>query len=650
MDNTYVIIGGVAGGASTAARLRRLNEQATIIIIERGPYISFANCGLPYHIGKVIEDRDELILQTPESFKERFNIEVRINQEVTTINNDIKEVAIKNHITGESYQLPYDKLIISTGSMPLKPPIPGIDGDGIFSLWTIPDMDKIIKYIEKNKPKKAAIIGGGFIGLEMAENLENLGIEITLIEMADQVMAPLDFDMAQIIHRHISSKKVSLTLNDGVKSFSSEDGETIITLQSGKVIKSDLVILSIGIKPNSILAKEAGLTLNGRGGIVVDDYLKTSDESIYAVGDVIEVTNIVDGLKTMIPLAGPANKQGRICANNLMGAKEKYKGSLGSSVAKVFDMTVATTGLNEKQLLRQGKQLNKDYRMTVVHPGSHAGYYPGAFPLSLKVIFDLSGKVLGAQAVGYEGIEKRIDVIATLIKFKGTIYDLKDLELTYAPPYSSAKDPVNMAGYTAENILNHSMDNILYQELEQLDLNDTIIVDARTPYEVKYGKVDGAINIPVDELRNRLDELDSSKLIVIYCAVGFRAYLSTRILMLNGFTRVRNLAGGYVTYHVVSRDYTGNNVNTLNDEYISCETVEENNVFSLNTCISDGKEPLAAVYEKIDNLQDGDILEIKASDPGFSKDIEAWCGSSCHTYVKSHKYDDSYVVTIIKGE
>lgn len=647
MDKTYVIIGGVAGGASTAARLRRLNEQATIIIIERGPYISFANCGLPYHIGQVIEDRDELILQTPESFKERFNIEVRINQEVTAIKNNSKEVVIKNHITGETYDLPYDKLIISTGSMPLKPPIPGIDGNGIFSLWTIPDMDKIIKYIKENKPKKAAIIGGGFIGLEMAENLENLGIEITLIEMASQVMAPLDFDMAQIIHRHIASKKVYLTLNDGVKSFSYNNGKPTITLQSGNIVESDLVILSIGIKPNSILAKEANLALNSRGGIIVDDYLKTSDENIYAVGDVIEVTNIVDNEKTMIPLAGPANKQGRICANNLMGGKEKYKGSLGSSVAKVFDMTVATTGLNEKQLLKQGKQLNKDYRMTVVHPGSHAGYYPGAFPLSLKVIFDLSGKVLGAQAVGYEGIEKRIDVIATLIKFKGSVYDLKELELTYAPPYSSAKDPVNMAGYTAENILNHSMDNILYQELEQLDLNDTIIVDARTPYEVEYGKVEGSINIPVDELRERLIELDSTKLIVIYCAVGFRAYLATRILMQNGFTRVKNLAGGYATYHIVSKDYSHCYINILTDE---CVDRDSRKVSSLNTNDSPNIDPLDAIHSKIEKLSDGDTLEIKSSDPELAKNIELWCDRSCHTYVKSHRYDDSFVITIIKGE
>lgn len=644
MNKKIIIIGGVAGGASTAARLRRLDENAEIIIMEKGPYVSFANCGLPYHIGKTIEDRDELILQTPESFKERFNVIVRVNNEVTGISKESKKVQVLNHENNEVYEESYDKLVISTGSVPLKPPIPGINGEGIFSLWTIPDMDKIISYVENEKPKTAAIIGGGFIGLEMAENLERLGIEITIIEMANQVMAPLDFDMAQIIHRHLVSKKVTLKLNDGVKTFERTDNKTKITLSSGQSIVSDLVILSIGIRPNSSIAKEAGLMLNPRGGIVVDDYLMTSDKDIYAVGDVIEVNHFITREKTMIPLAGPANKQGRICAGNIMGRNEKYVGSLGSSVAKVFDMTVAATGLNEKQLIQSGKSLNNDYKVTIVHPGSHAGYYPGAFPMTLKVIFDLTGKVLGAQAVGYEGIDKRIDVIATLLKFNGTIYDLEELELTYAPPYSSAKDPVNMAGFSAENILNGTMNNLLVSELAGLDMNDTVILDARTPYEVKLGKIDGSVNIPVDELRERINELDRSKLIIVYCAVGFRAYLATRILMQNGFDRVKNLAGGYTTYSVVSTDYT------LSKEECSVMEEEETcDIHSINACGLACPQPLEMVYEKINDLEDGDILEIKATDPGFSKDIEVWCGQACHTYLKSEKSDDSFIVRIRKG-
>ncbi|MBN2852809.1 MAG: CoA-disulfide reductase [Clostridia bacterium] len=644
MNKKVLIIGGVAGGASTAARLRRLDEKAQIIILEKGPYVSFANCGLPYHIGQIIEDRDELILQTPESFKNRFNIEVRVNNEVTKINKEEKKVTITNHETNEVYEEDYDTLVISTGSIPLKPPIPGINSEGIFSLWTIPDMDKIISYVKKVNPKTAAIIGGGFIGLEMAENLEKLGIAITIVEMANQVMAPLDYDMAQIIHRHLVAKKVTLKLNDGVKSFERESGKTLITLQSGQTVSTDMVILSIGIRPNSMIVKEASLELNARGGVKVNEFLETSDQSIYAVGDVIEVDHLISHEKTMIPLAGPANKQGRICANNIMGKKEKYAGSMGSSVAKVFDMTVAATGLNEKQLNQSGKFLNSDYRVTIVHPGSHAGYYPGAFPMTLKVIFDLDGKVLGAQAVGYEGIDKRIDVIATVLKFNGTVYDMKELELTYAPPYSSAKDPVNMAGFSAENILNKSMDNILFNELASLDMNDTVILDARTPYEVSLGKIEGSYNIPVDELRERISELDPSKLIVVYCAVGFRAYLATRILMLNGFSRVRNLAGGYTTYSVVSADY-----NVTMEECAICEEDENCDVHSLNACGLACPQPLELVYGKINELKEGDILEIRATDPGFSKDIEVWCGQSCHTYLKSEKLDDSFVVRIKKG-
>jgi len=641
-----VIIGGVAGGASTAARFRRLDEKAEIIIFEKGPYISFANCGLPYHIGNVIKRRRDLILQTPTDFKDRFNIDVRIKSEVISILKKEKKLEIQNHETGEVYYETYDKLVISTGSTPLKPPIPGIDGDNIFSLWTIPDMDKIIKFIKETNPKNATIIGGGFIGIEMAENLEELGLNIALIEMAPQVMAPLDFDMAQIVHKHLLSKKVSLILGDGVKSFTNINDKTIITLQSGSTFESDIVILAIGIKPNSSLAQKADLQTNKRGGIVVDSYLKTSDPDIYAVGDVIEVDNYITKEKTMIPLAGPANRQGRICANNIAGANEKYKGSLGTSVAKVFDLTVAATGLNEKQLNLSNKELNKDYKVTIVHPGSHSGYYPGAFIVSLKVIFDLKGKVLGAQAVGYLGVEKRIDVIATAIKFNATVYDLKDLELAYAPPYSSAKDPVNMAGFTAENILNKSMDNILYKELEALDMDKTIILDARTKGEARMSCVEGSYNIPVDDLRKRINELDKSKLIVLYCAVGFRAYLAIRILAQNGFTNVKNLAGGFKTYRTISRNYTST---SLTKQPVPIHTPTKETI-SLDVCGLLCDDSTERVFEEFDKLRNGDILEIKTTDRYFATNIKLWCEKSTNIFIKSEKKEDGVIISILKKQ
>lgn len=554
MSKKVVIVGGVAGGASTAARLRRLDEKAEIIIMERGPYISFANCGLPYHIGGTIVKRDALLLQTPENMKMRFNIDVRIFNEVLIINRDKKSVLVKNVMTGKSYTESYDTLVLSPGSSPLTPPIPGIDGNNIFKLWTIPDMDKIIKHIRTSKPKRAVIVGGGFIGLEMVENLHELGIEVSLVEMLDQVMQPFDYDMAQFIHQHLLKKNVKLFLGNGVKTFSTgPGGQTDVTLQSGLILNADIVILSIGVRPNSKLASEAGLSINKRGGIIVDKHLKTNDPNIYAVGDVIEVTHLVSGEKAMIPLAGPANKQGRICADNIAGINSAYESSQGTGVAKIFDLTAASTGLNEKQLEALGMKLNVDYKVTIVHPDSHSGYYPGAYTLTLKVLFSLDGKILGAQAVGHSGAEKRIDVIATAMRFNATVFDLTKLELSYAPPYSSAKDPVNMAGFSAENILNGICDNIQCRELGNIDMSNSTFLDVRTPEEFALGKITGSINIPVDNLRSRLDELDKDKQLFVYCAVGFRAYLACRILKQHGFNNVKNIAGGYMTYETWSK-------------------------------------------------------------------------------------------------
>lgn len=552
MGQKVLIVGGVAGGASAAARLRRNDETVEIIMFEKGEYISFANCGLPYYIGGSIEERSALLVQTPKAMKDRFNIDVRVNSEVVSIDKDAKTVTVKNHESQEEYVESYDVLVLSPGSLPLRPPIPGIDSPNVFSLWNIPDTDAVKNYVDTLKPKRAAVIGGGFIGLEMAENFHDLGIEVSVVEMANQVMAPIDFEMASIVHNHMRNKDVQLYLEDGVKSFDYKDGVTTITLQSGKAIEADIVMLSIGIRPQGELAKAAGLQMNERGGIVVDDYLMTSDPSIYAVGDAIEVTDFVTGQKTMVPLAGPANKQGRIVANNICGKKEKYKGTQGTAIAKVFDLAVASTGLNEKTLKRSGKEIGKDYQVSITHSKSHAGYYPGSTMMAVKLIFEpTTGKVLGTQIVGYGGVDKRIDVVATAIRYGGTIQDLMELELAYAPPYSSAKDPINMAAFAVENIMEDKLGVAQYYEAQGFDPEKTILLDVRDEAERKRGFIEGSVHIPVNDLRGRFNELDPSKDILIYCAIGLRGYIAARILKQNGFGQVRNLSGGYTTYSSV---------------------------------------------------------------------------------------------------
>lgn len=660
MRKKVLIVGGVAGGASTAARLRRLDESLEIILFEKGEYISYANCGLPYYIGETIKERDELLLQTPEAMKARFNIDVRVNNEVLKIDRDNKEVQVKNLFSGDIYNESYDYLVLSPGSTPLKPPIPGIDSPNIFSLWNIPDTDRIKEYVDNKQPKKAVVIGGGFIGIEMAENLYERGLDVTIVEMADQVMAPIDFEMAQIVHQHIKSKDVKLYLKDGVKEFQHNNGVTTIILQSGKKIEADMVILSIGIRPQSKLAIDAGLEVNQRGGIIVDEYLRTSDESIYALGDAIEVIDFINGNKTMIPLAGPANKQGRIVANNIVGRKERYKGTQGTSIAKVYDLAVASTGHNEKILKRNGLEYGKDYMVSIIHSKSHAGYYPGAFTMSIKLIFRLDGKILGAQIVGYEGVDKRIDVIATAIRYNGTIYDLKELELAYAPPYSSAKDPVNMAGFTAENILNGDVSVIQWDELDSLDKNNSTVVDVRDEVERELGYIEGSVNIPLNQLRDRLSELDKDKEIILYCAVGLRGYIGARILKQYGFNKVRNLSGGYTTYSCVfcqddDRDKCAGgscSVETTFDDSGRQVIVEDNKkkTIKLNVCGLSCPGPITKVYEKMQALEDGDILEIRATDSGFFNDIKMWCKRTNNTFIKGEKEKNEFVVTIKKGK
>lgn len=656
-----LIVGGVAGGASTAARMRRMDESAEIIMFERGEYISFANCGLPYYIGGSIEERSALLVQTPEGMKARFNIDVRVQNEVLSIDREKKTISVNDIASHKTYEESYDVLVLSPGSTPLKPPIPGIDSPNIFTLWNIPDVDRIKSYVDHTKPQKAVVIGGGFIGLEMAENLYDRGIEVSVVEMADQVMAPVDFEMAQIVHRHMKQKKVNLYLGDGVQSFEYHNGLTKVKLQSGKIVEADIVMLSIGVRPQSELAKAAGLEINSRGGIVVSDKLITSDPNIYAIGDAIEVVDFIGGQKTMIPLAGPANKQGRICADNIAGKNVSYKGTQGTSVAKVFDLTVSSTGVNEKSLKRDGKVYGKDYYTTIIHPNSHAGYYPGAIPMTLKLIFGMDGKVLGAQNVGYDGVEKRIDVIATAIRFGGTVYDLTELELAYAPPYSSAKDPVNMAGFVGENILKGNTKPFQWHEFENLD-SDAVILDVREPLEREMGYIENSINIPVDALRERMVELDKSKKIVVYCAVGIRGYAAARILEQNGFDKIYNLMGGYTTYSVVfCQDDASKCGGTLlgEDVHVSefgdVEGLDEISnpnaeTIKLNACGLQCPGPIMQVHKSIEGMNSGDVLEVKATDPGFMNDIGVWCEKTGNTLIESGKEDKAFFARIRKGK
>jgi len=550
MGIKLVIVGGVAGGATAAARARRVSEDAEIVVFERGEYISFANCGLPYYIGNVIKKRDHLLLATPEEFKQRYNIDVRIFSEVVGINPKEKTVEIKNTITREKYLEGYDKLILSPGAEPIKPPLAGIELGNIFHLRNVPDSDRIKKIVDDRNPQCAVVVGGGFIGLEMAENLTERGVKTTIVEMLDQVMPSLDYEMATLIHDHLKSKNVELMLENGVKSFSKANDRVIVSTQKWHEIECDLVLLSVGIRPENSLAKQADLKIGPTGGIVVDDTMKTSDPNIYAVGDAVEVRDIVTGFPTLTALAGPANKQARIAADNALGRKTIFTGTLGTSVVKVFDMVLASTGANEKFL----KKHNIPYLVSYTHSGSHAGYYPGATNTSIKILFSPgTGKVLGSQIVGRKGVDKRIDVLATAIRAKMTVYDLQELELAYAPPYSSAKDPINICGFVAANILKGDMEIAHWGELEALQKSGAILIDLRTRFEQKYvGKIEGALHIPIDELRSRLSELDKQKDYIPFCAVGFRGYLAHRILVQNGF-KSRNLSGGFMTYTMANK-------------------------------------------------------------------------------------------------
>lgn len=543
-----IIIGGVAGGASAAARLRRLDEKAEIIILEKGEFISFANCGLPYYIGGSITDKRVLTLQTPESFKARFNIDVRVFHEAVKISPDTKTVTIKDLRTGEMYDENYDNLILSPGAEPIKPNIDGINGDAVFTLRNIPDTFKIKSYIQTEKPKSAVVIGGGYIGVEMAENLAEAGLEVSVVELADHLIAPLDFDMAADVHRYIKEKGIRLYLNNGVKAI---DNNRVI-LQYGE-ISADMVIMSVGVRPETAIAKAVGIETNPRGSIVVDRKMQTNIPDIYAVGDAVEVEDFISKAPAFIPLAGPANKQGRIAADNIAGIESEYTGTQGSAVLKLFDMTVATTGLNEKSAQAKGIEYDKTY----IYLASHASYYPGGNMMSIKALWDKKTlKIIGAQIVGFDGVDKRIDVLATVIRLGGKISDLTTLELCYAPPFSSAKDPVNMLGFVAENIVTGKIKQFFWYDVENLPRDGSVtLLDVRTVTEVSRGKIDGFINIPLDSLRERINEIPKDKPIYVHCHSGLRSYIACRILTGNGFDSY-NLAGGWRLYESVTNERT----------------------------------------------------------------------------------------------
>lgn len=657
MSKKVIVVGGVAGGASTAARLRRLEEDFEIIMFEKGEYISFANCGLPYYIGEVIREREKLIVQTVEVMSDKFNMDIRNLSEVIKIDKENKKVTVKNHKTGETYDESYDVLVLSPGASPIKPPISGInDCNNLFTLRNIPDTDKIKAYVDKDTTKKAVVIGGGFIGIEMAENLVERGIDVTLVEASSQVMAPLDVEMVSIIHEHLIDNGINLILDDGVKEFKN-NGKTV-ALNSGREIETDLIILSIGVRPETSIAKDAGLKLNERGAIVVDEYMKTSYENIYALGDAVEILDFVNKKPTMIPLAWPANRQGRLVADNICGKNIKYKGTLGSSVAKIFDYTVATTGNNEKIL----KKLGIDYEVVHIHPNSSAGYYPGAFPIAYKMIFDKkTGKIYGAQGVGIEGVEKRIDILATAIKANLNVFDLQDVEPCYAPPYNSAKDPVNMLGYYASNIIEGDIKTIQYHEVEEVLDRGDIVLDVRDEFELATGMIEGSINIPLGSLRKRMDEIPKDKNIYVTCQVGLRGYIACRILTQRGY-KCFNIDGGIKTYSSIKRakkavENQNNNVefnenNQLINEEVAVmnENIKAN--IKLDACGLQCPGPIRRVFEEVSKMESGDIIEVKASDVAFSKDIKAWCETTGNSLLKAefNKDKKAYVAYIQKGE
>lgn len=643
----HIIIGGVAGGATAAARIRRADESAEIVLIEKGKYISYANCGLPYYVGGIIKEREKLFVQTPESFGCRFNIDVRVENEVVGIDTVGKRISVRR-IDGTEYTEHYDKLLLSPGSAPMRPPIKGIETEGIFTLRNVEDTDRIKNYLDTHAVRDAVVVGGGFIGLEMAENLHNAGIPVSIIEMAEQVMAPVDFSIASHVHRHLLDKGMSLYLRQGVERFERLNNRIAVYLSSDEKIEADMVLLSIGVRPVTDLAVKAGIDL-GERGIKVNAFLETSAPDVYAVGDAIEFTHPLTGKPWLNYLAGPANRQGRIVADNMVfGNQTEYEGAIGTAIAKVFDLVVGTTGLPAKRL----KQMGVDYRSSTTVSLSHAGYYPGAFPLTLKLTFSpTDGRLFGAQCVGNNGVDKRIDQIAQIIKQGGTVYDLIKTEQCYAPPFSSAKDPIAIAGYAASNIISGAMPVIDWRKLRDTDRSQVLLLDVRTPAEFELGTIEGAVNIPLDDLRERICEIPRNKKIVIFCAVGLRGYLAQRILMGRGYADVWNLSGGYQIYSLATMPV----LNVRRRESSSCPTVplrtadECRQVIKVDACGLQCPGPIMKLKKAMDSAIVGDRVEVQATDAGFPRDAGAWCKSTGNKIVEMNADGGYHTVVVEKA-
>ncbi|HZJ78640.1 MAG TPA: FAD-dependent oxidoreductase [Clostridia bacterium] len=652
-DLKVLIVGGVAGGASTAARLRRLNEDAQIIMFERGEYVSFANCGLPYYIGDVIKKKSALTVQTPKDFIDRFNIDVRIKNEVVSIDTQKKSVTVKNYGTNETYNESYDKLVLSMGAEPVVPKIEGSDSDKIFTLRNIPDTYKIKDYINENNPKRAVVVGGGYIGIEMAENLHRLGVEITLIELAPQVLSTIDPDMAADVHNHMVTKGVKLVLNNGVKSIKDNGNSLDVELMNNDRLETDMIVLAIGVKPETSIAHSAGIALNENGAIIVDKHMKTSAEDVFAVGDAIEITNPITNQKGYVPLAGPANKQGRIVADNICGIDSAYPGTQGSAIIKVFDLTVASTGINEKT----AKKLGLSYDKSFTYSANHATYYPGAVNMSVKTIFEpRSGKILGAQIVGYDGVDKRCDIFAVAIKANMTANDLCELELCYAPAYGSAKDPVNMSGFVIQNLITGKVKQIHWHDVDSLPRDGSVtLLDVRTQIEYENGHMDGFINIPVNSLRGRINELDKTKTVYISCRIGLRAYIAARILSQNGFDCF-NIAGGFRLYNSINSKNSNIEVSGIDSakDLGNVSTLKKSNdesgkIVSVDACGMQCPGPILKLSTALKSVNEGDVIEISTSDPAFASDVEGFCKRTGNSFLEISSKNGISVAKIKKN-
>ena len=648
-NKKYLIVGGVAGGATAAARIRRLTEDAEIILFEKGAYISYANCGLPYYIGGVIEERDRLFVQTPEAFGKRFNIDVRTWSEVIAIHPEKKQVTVRS-AEGKEYTENYDKLLLSPGASPVVPPLPGIQSEGIFTLRNVDDTDRIKAYMTAHQVRRTVIVGGGFIGLEMAENLKHAGSQVAVVEMAPQVMGPIDYSMAALVHQHLQQQDVKLYLEQAVERFSREGDELTVYFKSGISLKADMVLLSIGVRAETRLAQEAGLKLGEMRGIWVDAYLQTSDADIYAVGDAIEYPHPITGKPWLNFLAGPANRQARIVADNMvLGNRIHYEGAIGTSIAKVFDLTVASTGLPAKRL----KQMGIPYLSATIHNGSHAGYYPGSLQMDIKITFSpTDGKLYGAQIVGYDGVDTRIDQYALAIKQGATVEQLTRLEHAYAPPFSSAKDPVAISGYVAGNILSGKMTPLYWREMQQADKSQVTLVDVRTPDEYALGTIPGAINIPLDNLRERLADIPENQPVYLFCGVGLRGYLASNILKSKGYPDVRNLIGGLKTYNAAT-------ATIKTPEGFVCDTTThacpasscrcDKSIIKVDACGIQCPGPILKLKQAMDVLAVGQQLEVRATDAGFPRDAEAWCRTTGHKFLGKRAEGGIQIVEIEKA-